>query len=189
MEIMRDNATCASNLNIVRINSDNLLTEIMQPGWIQSQMGVISGLNGGDFTFSKDDVLAILYAGMTRQLAGGQYFYFSADMTTLLPFPILYSYEIGIVAHAGGGQTNATQLQIGINTVATASADNDSVKLPDDALGQTVIITNKTAFTLRVFPFPGDSINEFAINTALILTTGQARVLIGTGVGNWRTFL
>ena len=63
---------------------------------------------------------------------------------------LLFGYENGITAYAGGGQTHAYQLTQSNNKVETCVTNADSVKLPIALPGRTVLINNATAQTLAV---------------------------------------
>ena len=72
----------------------------------------------------------------------------------------LNSISIGIVAHVGGGQANATQLNAATNVVATVATANDSVKLPIGFPGLKVVIINQDADAVGVYGYNAtDTIN------------------------------
>lgn len=71
----------------------------------------------------------------------------------------LFSNNMGaaIVAHAGGGQANATPCYNAINWVGTVATAADSLKLPLALPGSQIIIINHGAASAQVF---GQSLNQ-----------------------------
>jgi hypothetical protein len=67
-----------------------------------------------------------------------------------------------VVARAGGGQANATQLSAWINQVSRVVTAADSVKLPAATEGALVWVINMGALALAVFPNEGDIITPLA---------------------------
>lgn len=176
------------NVNIVRIVTDSFLEEIIQPGWVTSQRNSIRLVNNGDFEWTSNDVVLISYPAFQNNPTGIQakaLFYVFPDFTSLNPITPLYPNLQGLTAHAGGGQANATHLNLGINVVTVVATANDSVVLPVDVLGQTVIVTNRGANNLNIFPALGDNIDVLAPNTAYSLTPGGGLILIGVTSTSW----
>lgn len=91
----------------------------------------------------------------------------------------------GIVAKAGGGQTNAVQLTGLWNLVATCATAGDSVKLPPAQSGVTVIVNNQGAANLAVFPFLGGAINGGAANASITVPAGNELELHASDATNW----
>jgi len=88
----------------------------------------------------------------SRQLVDGK------DMNNITQQ--LNSITVGIVAHAGGGQANAVQLNAATNVVATVANANDSVKLPIGFPGLKVLIINQDADAVGVYGYNStDTIN------------------------------
>ena len=94
---------------------------------------------------------------------------------------MLFQPTTGLTALAGGGQTGATPLKIGLNRVDTCASDNDSVMLPPAIAGSRVVIYNNTGHTLAVFGQPanagggssaGDTIAAANSNTQQPTATG-----------------
>jgi hypothetical protein len=103
--------------------------------------------------------------------------------------------QIGVlaaVAFAGGGQTNATPLGYGINTVATVATAADSVRLPASVQGRVVFIRNISANATTVFGAGTDTINGVATATGVsqaatsgvfyVCTAGDGSAVGGTWV-------
>lgn len=88
----------------------------------------------------------------SRQLVDGK------DMNSITQQ--LNSITVGIVAHAGGGQADAVQLNAATNVVATVANANDSVKLPIGFPGLKVLIINQNANAVGVYGYNStDTIN------------------------------
>jgi hypothetical protein len=120
-----------------------------------------------------------------------------------LKFPFMSNAEGGIVAFAGGGQTNATQLGAQTNTIATCATNGDSVKLPKivsgpgalspvgASRGAIICVFNAGAANATVYGASPDTINGVATATGVTLPAGTASLFIasgftqGTGVGTW----
>ncbi len=109
----------------------------------------------------------------------------------------------GIVAHAGGGQANATPLTATYNEVTTCATDTDSVMLPPAIPGTAVWIINNTGHTVTVFGVPsnvqngnaGDTIATAVSNTQAATATGVTQLTtipatyVCTTLGQWKQFL
>lgn len=75
-----------------------------------------------------------------------------------------FNAQYGIVAHAGGGNANATPLTGWMNTITTVATAADSVMLPPGYAGMEVIVVNNGANSCQVFGFmntaPGDVVTD-----------------------------
>lgn len=90
-----------------------------------------------------------------------------------------------IAAAAGGGQTNATQINSAIVKVTTCASDSDSVKLPPALPGYTVFIANPSAHTLAVFGAGTDTINDVATATGVTQATLVHALYVCPTAGQW----
>ena len=61
------------------------------------------------------------------------------------------------VAHAGGGQANATPLAYGLNLVSTVTTAGDSVMLPQAIPGAKCVVQNDSANACQIF---GELVNN-----------------------------
>lgn len=103
------------------------------------------------------------------------------------------SYTDGIVAAAGGGQTNAVKLSTASNRVITVATANDSVALPPSSPGQQISVTNSGANSLQVFSsltssIPAgtlDTINGTAGATGVAVANGKTAVFTCFTAGAW----
>lgn len=99
----------------------------------------------------------------------------------------------GIVAHAGGGQANATVLTKPVNRVTTVAAPGDSVSLPpssfvDASFGLRITVVNATANALAVFHSPIDVANFGAGDgrgTAISVPAGAAVDFVAASAGKF----
>ena len=97
----------------------------------------------------------------------------------------LISAVSGIVAFAGGGQGSATLITRTFNRVTTCATIADSVKLPLARPGAQVLIANRGAASLNVFPQTGEAINALANNTALALAVNVIAIYSCALSGKW----
>ena len=123
----------------------------------------------------------------------------SSPQTLAVPLSLLAMFmntNTGVTAYAGGGQTNATLLEYGFNTVTVVATNADSVKLPPSKPGAIVIIANTDAAqSTTVYGSGIDTINSVATATGVALASGKTCMYIADGEGtsaaaaNWNTIL
>ncbi len=90
-----------------------------------------------------------------------------------------------ITAYAGGGQANGTVLTATINRITVAASVGDSVKLPAAKAGSYLMVFNKGASSVDVFPATGDKINALSVNAAYALSTTHGVLLACAVDGTW----
>ncbi len=100
---------------------------------------------------------------------------------------LIDSSETGITAHAGGGQTLATQLTATYNEVTTVASAGDSVKLAAAVEGIKQIVKNDGANNLAVFPATGDSIDDGTVNASITIAPGGTITFTAISDSNWET--
>lgn len=90
----------------------------------------------------------------------------------------------GAIAHAGGGQANALQLQHSIVIIGTVATTADSVKLPN-VLAENVPlrVVNNGANSCNVFPPTGGNLGS-GVNTAYALAAGHTVEFLTSAPGN-----
>lgn len=94
-------------------------------------------------------------------------------------------FETDIVAHAGGGQANATQLSSIFSTVTTVVTDDDSTKLPSAVVGMPQFQTrNDGAQTMAVYPPVGEYMNG-TLNASESVAPGETAIFVVNGTGYW----
>lgn len=95
------------------------------------------------------------------------------------------SVTTGIAAYAGGGQANATQLTSKYNVVSTVATIADSVKLPAAEAGKRVVVFNRAANSLDLFPATGDNIEGNGVDAAQAVAGGSKIDLVAVDTTNW----
>jgi hypothetical protein len=100
----------------------------------------------------------------------------------------LLSTQDGLVAHAGGGQANATPILSRAARFATCATLNDSSLLPAAVAGLVIKVNNGGAANMAVFPQNnGDIINALAVNTAIAVNAGATLTFTCYTTGKWVT--
>jgi hypothetical protein len=104
---------------------------------------------------------------------------------------VIYGAVDGIVAGAGGGQSNAVPLVALLNRVVTVATAFDSVKLPPSVAGLCVTVTNAAAVnTVGVFATGNDVINALTVNQGFGgPPAGRTCEFICYTAGQWHTLL
>jgi len=167
------------NVSIVRLTVSDSLGVASASGYIAAQAANISAANNGAFSWLPGDEVLV-------QASDGNAFYeISSDFSSLVASGSLSPVLSGIVAHAGGGQANAVQLNPGYNVIATVATTGDSVVLPSDSLGQNVLVYNAGANSANVFPSSGANINALSANTALAVAAGANTSFYGVSATHW----
>jgi hypothetical protein len=123
----------------------------------------------------------------------------SAPQSLAVPLWLLSQFQnvnLGVTAQAGGGQTSATLLEYGYNTVTVVATNADSVKLPPSYAGAMVIIANDDAAqSTTVYGSGIDTVNNVATATGVSLAAGKTCIYIASATGtssaaaNWSTIL
>lgn len=123
----------------------------------------------------------------------------SSPQSVAMPIGTLSTIQLAttaITAHAGGGQTAATQLNAGYNVVSTVVTAADSVKLPPSLPGLTVTVANTTAATsMQVFGSGIDTISGIATATGVAQAGAKTATYIADSQGtatvaaNWTRVL
>lgn len=96
-----------------------------------------------------------------------------------------YSAQAGIVARAGGGQANATQITKVFNRVVTVATAADSVKLPAAIPGASLTIANRGGASMNVFPQTGEFINALTVNSAFAMANNATSYFFCALEGRW----
>lgn len=175
------------NAPLVRIVTDSSIEEILTGGWLGKQYPDIEKVNNGPFEWDNLDTAFVVIVDANGVAIYSNIYTIFPDRMSLNPISPLNPNLQNIVAHAGGGQALATQLNLGFNVVTVVASPNDSVILPDDVLGQTVTVSNAGANVLAVYPFLGDSINGGATNAPIFIFPGETYLFYGTGTLSWNT--
>lgn len=95
------------------------------------------------------------------------------------------SYQSGITALAGGGQTGATQLTELLNQIDTVASAADSAMLLPSRPGSIQIVINNGANAAQIFGSGSDTINGVAAATGVSQAAGKVAVYICAKSGAW----
>jgi|ERR1051325_5257885 len=176
------------NPSIVRITTTSPVEEICSTGWLGLQADDISRVNSGPFEWKEGDGVLVTYPQDVdgKVLLSSLFTVFPGFISLVPPSPLVPLLP-NIIAHAGGGQANAVQMNPGMNTIVIAASAGDSVRLPDDVLSQFTVVINRGANAVDVFPFLGDSINALAVNTAISVPAGNTVMFWGGDLTKWNT--
>lgn len=88
------------------------------------------------------------------------------------------------VSAAGSDQAGATALTVDYN-VATTVASSTGVKLPTATAGRRIIIVNKGANTLSIYPATGGTIDALSANAAIQVAANGSIELMASSVTQW----
>ena len=94
-----------------------------------------------------------------------------------------------IAARAGGGQALATALSATYNRVTVCATAADSVRLPVALEGSRVVVFNRGAASLNVFPSTGGNIDSLAANAAFAVATTKSCEFVCMVSGTWNSML
>lgn len=126
------------------------------------------------------DLSPDMLVAMDTQAPNGQ-----APQTLAVPLGliggILAVGELGVTAHAGGGQADAELLDYGLNTVTVVATNADSVKLPPAIAGAIAVVVNADAAqSIQVFGGGTSTINGVATGTGVSQSAGLTGVYVCT---------
>lgn len=98
------------------------------------------------------------------------------------------SYQDGLTALSGGGQTGATQILANTARVTTVAAGNDSVILPACTPGTWIALENGAASnSMNVFPDVGSQINAVSANGAFAMAAAARVIFVRFSATRWFT--
>lgn len=102
---------------------------------------------------------------------------------------LMPSYD-GLAARAGGGQALATQLNYGLNRLATVATLNDSAQLPNAVSGSEVVVVNDGAAAAKIYAKNGssDTIDGVSGATGVTLTNAKRTLFKCLTDGKWISF-
>lgn len=98
---------------------------------------------------------------------------------------ILVSGEDAIVAFAGGGQANATQLTKKVNHVTVVAAPNDSTKLPVGVPGMSLMFWNDGVNICDIYPAAGGEILNLGVNNPANINPNNNIILGCYAANQW----
>lgn len=90
------------------------------------------------------------------------------------------------ISAAGTNQATATALTKEINVITTVSS-GEGVVLPSATAGMMLIVNNRSANTVNVYPASGGAINDLAANAAYVHSSGASLQYYATSSSQWYT--
>lgn len=99
------------------------------------------------------------------------------------------SYQNGLIALAGGGQTGATLISRTVSRFTTVATGGDSSLLPPANAGLRYTVLNAGAASMNVFPNVGDAINAGAANAAFAVANAKSATFFCAVNGTWNALL
>ena len=94
----------------------------------------------------------------------------------------------GLVAHASGGQANATPITASMARFSTVATAGDSSLLPVSRPGMNIVVTNAGVASMNVFPTGTDAINALGASAAFALGAGKSVSFICYTAAQWHTW-
>jgi acetolactate synthase regulatory subunit len=144
----------------------------------------VSGLGTNVATFLATPTAANLAATVTDETGSGALvFGTSPSLTT----PTLNSAVVdnnNAVSAAGSTQGTATALTVDYNVVTTVAAST-GVKLPTATAGRRIVIVNKGASTLTIYPATSAYIDAGLINAGISVASNGSIELMASSITQW----
>jgi len=144
----------------------------------------VSGLGTGVATFLATPSAANLAAAVTEETGSGSLvFATSPSLTT----PTLNSAVVdnnNAVSAAGSTQAGATALTVDYNVVTTVAAST-GVRLPTATAGRRIVIVNKGANTLSIYPATGGTIDALSANAAIQIAANGSIEIMASSTTQW----
>ncbi len=144
----------------------------------------VSGLGTGVATFLGTPSSANLAAAVTDETGSGSLvFGTSPSLTTPAlsgeTFSTAATVTAGTNAQGQGAITNDN------NVITTAASNPSGVTLPTATTGRRIVITNRGANTVNVYPATGATIDALSINTSIALPTGGVMMFNASSTTQW----
>ena len=144
----------------------------------------VSGLGTNVATFLATPSSANLAAALTDESGSGSLVFATSPSITT---PTLNSAVVNnnnAVSAAGTTQGTATALTVDYNVITTAAASS-GVVLPTATAGRRIVIVNKGANTLSIYPATGGTIDALAANAAIQVAANGSIELMASSVTQW----
>ena len=93
----------------------------------------------------------------------------------------------GIVAAGSNSQADSTALTKPVNIIATVSATTRGVRLPTATVGDIVIVKNKSATLMNVYPASGAAVNALSADAAFDLAATTSAMFVAESATLWHT--
>ena len=108
----------------------------------------------------------------------------SAPPNSVSTITLQHSTAVGLIAHSGGGQADATKLTNVFNEISVAAADGDSVALPNSQAGIAILVVNNSDHSVSVFPATGEKMATVE-DAAATVASGRAVLFTSLIAGDW----
>jgi hypothetical protein len=118
---------------------------------------------------------------------GRAYGVFTGNIALLPGDYLLESAGDNVVAHAGGGQGAATQLNTQTSRIITVATAADSVMLPPSTPGLELLVINHGANSMQVFGTSPDTIDDQATATGVAQMANSLVIYTCATAGAWYT--
>lgn len=123
-------------------------------------------------------------AGLVPASGGGTSNYLRADGTWVTPTAAL---STNAAVTAGTNAQGQGVLTSDFNVITTAAANPSGVTLPAASAGRRVVIVNRGANTINIYPAAGANINALAVNASIALPTATSMEFYGESATSWET--
>lgn len=134
----------------------------------------------GMIRFNSENGVLEIYSGGVW--GGGGALFSSIAVSSATVFPT----TTGLTA-TGSDQAGALGLSVDYNIVTTVAAST-GVRLPTAVAGRRIIVTNRGANTLNVYPATGGVIDSLATNAATTVAAGKSSSFVATSGTQWYTY-
>ena len=143
----------------------------------------VSGLGTGIATFLSTPSSANLATAVTDETGSGALVFGTSPSIAGMVHDVAAT-----VSAAGTNQGTATAITTDF-VVTTTVASGTGVILPAAAVGRQIVITNKGANTLSIYPGSGDAIDALSANAAISLDANGQCILTGVSASQWYSSL
>lgn len=135
-----------------------------------------------------NDITDGTYSMTALTLSGALSVGTTSTLTGAVTFGGINTYKgaTGLTALAGGAQAG-TAIAAEYNNFTTVATALDSAQLPVAALGKKVEVRNSSTKPMAVFGQTGDSIDDGAVNTALVVAPNSTVVFEGISATAWKS--
>ena len=172
--------------SLVQLDTTDTTAVAIAPNYITLQAAIILAINEGGWTWEPNDMILLSASD------GLSWCSIDATFDTLTVIasnvvPVTESVQNGIIAFAGGGQTNATQLTKALNRITVVASSDDSVKLPASIPGEVIEVINSGANPMQVFGLGTDTINGVASATGVSQLANTLAIYKSAATGLWES--
>lgn len=144
----------------------------------------VSGLGTNVATFLATPSSSNLAAAVTDETGSGSLvFGTSPSLTT--PALSGETFSTSATVTAGTNAQGQGALTSDYNVITTAASSPSGVTLPTATVGRRIVVVNKGANSINIYPASGASIDALATNTAITLTTNSVMIFNASSTTQW----